>query len=78
VELTSSLRQLALDCAALFGLELFGVDCVVTGGGPVVIEVNDFPNYTGVPDADEALADHVLARVPAAAPPDPTMAEVAR
>jgi ribosomal protein S6--L-glutamate ligase len=78
VELTSSLRQLALDCAALFGLELFGVDCVVTGGGPVVIEVNDFPNYTGVPDADEALADHVLARPPAAAPPDPAVAEVAR
>jgi ribosomal protein S6--L-glutamate ligase len=61
VELTSDLRELALRCGELFGLELFGVDCLVTPAGPVVIEVNDFPNFTGVPDADAALADHVLA-----------------
>jgi glutathione synthase/RimK-type ligase-like ATP-grasp enzyme len=38
------------------------VDCVETPAGPVVIEVNDFPNYTGVPGADDALARLVLAR----------------
>ena len=38
--------------------------CVVgPGGAPMVVEVNDFPNYRGLPaDADEALADIVLAR----------------
>jgi ribosomal protein S6--L-glutamate ligase len=61
VELTRELRELALRCGELFGLELFGVDCLVTPEGPVVIEVNDFPNYTGVRGADAALADHVLA-----------------
>ena len=61
VELTEQLHELALRCGDLFGLELFGVDCLVTPAGPVVIEVNEFPNYTGVPNADAALADHVLA-----------------
>jgi ribosomal protein S6--L-glutamate ligase len=78
VGLTPELRGLALECAGLFGLELFGVDCVVTQGGPVVIEVNDFPNYTGIPAADEALADHVLSQLPAAARPDATVTEAAR
>jgi glutathione synthase/RimK-type ligase-like ATP-grasp enzyme len=68
VDLTGDLRELALRCSELFGLELFGVDCVVTAAGPVVIEVNEFPNYTCVPDADEALADHVLAKAARAAP----------
>jgi ribosomal protein S6--L-glutamate ligase len=77
VELTADLRRLAIDCSELFGLELFGVDCLVTPTGPVVIEVNDYPNYSGVPEADEALASHVLARLGAASRVDATWAEVA-
>jgi ribosomal protein S6--L-glutamate ligase len=68
VDLPEDLRELALRCSALFGLELFGVDCLVTETGPVVIEVNEFPNYTCVPDADKALADHVLAKAARRAP----------
>jgi ribosomal protein S6--L-glutamate ligase len=56
------MRELGLRCGELFGLELWGVDCVETPDGPVVIEVNEFPNYTAVPAADERLADHVLER----------------
>jgi ribosomal protein S6--L-glutamate ligase len=78
VGLTPELHELALECSGLFGLELFGVDCLLTRSGPVVIEVNDFPNYTGVAAADEALADHVLSRVPAAARPDATFTEATR
>jgi ribosomal protein S6--L-glutamate ligase len=61
VPLTPQLRDLALRAAGAFGLDLYGVDCVSTPDGPVVIEVNDFPNYIGVPDAGTALATHVLA-----------------
>jgi glutathione synthase/RimK-type ligase-like ATP-grasp enzyme len=68
VDLPDGLRELALRCSELFGLELFGVDCLVTATGPVVIEVNEFPNYTCVPDADQVLADHVLAKVARRAP----------
>lgn len=60
---TPELEDLARRCGALFGLELFGVDCLETPDGPVVVEVNEFPNYTGVPGADERLSDYALARV---------------
>jgi glutathione synthase/RimK-type ligase-like ATP-grasp enzyme len=55
-------RELALACGRAFGLELYGVDCVLGPRGPVVIEVNDFPNYSGIPGASEHIADHVLRR----------------
>jgi ribosomal protein S6--L-glutamate ligase len=59
VPVTAALCALARRCAEVFGLGLYGVDCVETQAGPVVIEVNDFPNFTGVPDADVLLAAHV-------------------
>ena len=60
--LTPRLRELALACRRLFGVELYGVDCLETADGPIVIEVNEFPNYTAIPDADQRLADYVIAR----------------
>jgi ribosomal protein S6--L-glutamate ligase len=77
LDLTPDLRELALRCAELFGLELFGIDCLLTAAGPVVIEVNDFPNYTGIAAADDALASHVLARISGASPSEAAVAEVA-
>jgi ribosomal protein S6--L-glutamate ligase len=64
VRVTPLLRSVARACGRLFGLRLFGVDCVLgPGGAPMVVEVNDFPNYRGLPaGADEVLADIVLAR----------------
>jgi ribosomal protein S6--L-glutamate ligase len=62
VPVTAELRDLALACGDAFGLSLYGVDCVQTPTGPLVIEVNDFPNFTAVPGADQRLAAHVLAR----------------
>jgi ribosomal protein S6--L-glutamate ligase len=65
IELSAGLRELAVRCAELFGLELFGVDCLLTAAGPVVIEVNEYPNYSGIAEANIELADHVLARISA-------------
>jgi len=61
VPLTAELAEIARACGHLFGLELFGVDCLMTPDGPVVVEVNDFPNYRGAPGSDDALAEYVLA-----------------
>lgn len=61
VPLTAPLAEVARRCGEIFGLTVFGVDCLLTSDGPLVIEVNDFPNFTGVPGADDALAAHVLA-----------------
>ena len=62
VPVTPPLRALARECGRLFGLELFGVDCVRRADGTyLVVEVNDFPNYRGLAaGADEVLAEHVL------------------
>jgi len=60
--LSPELRDLGRCCGNLFGLEFFGVDCIQTDDGPVVIEVNDFPNYTGVPGANEKLAEYLIWR----------------
>jgi len=62
VPLTGGMKELGGRLRQLFGLELFGVDCIETPEGPSVIEVNEFPNYTGVPEADRRLADYVLTR----------------
>lgn len=64
VRVGPELADLARRCGALFGLTAYGVDCVLTAAGPVVIEVNDLPNYTGVPAASAALADHVTSLAP--------------
>jgi glutathione synthase/RimK-type ligase-like ATP-grasp enzyme len=37
------------------------VDVAMTPRGPYVIEVNDFPTYSAVPDAGAAIDQHVLA-----------------
>jgi ribosomal protein S6--L-glutamate ligase len=60
VELDGAMREMATTCGHAFGLELFGVDVALTPQGPVVIEVNDFPTYSAVPGAGEALASHAL------------------
>jgi ribosomal protein S6--L-glutamate ligase len=68
VATTPELRTLARTCARLFGLSLCGIDCVMTPAGPVVIEVNDFPNYRGIGGrVDDELARVVLAQDPVGA-----------
>ncbi|MFN8526315.1 MAG: ATP-grasp domain-containing protein [Chloroflexota bacterium] len=61
VPINSELRDIALTCGRACGLELWGVDVAMTPRGPFVIEVNDFPTYSAVPEAGEAIAKHVLA-----------------
>lgn len=63
VELTEALSALGRRCGEIFGLDLFGVDCIETSAGPLVIEINDFPNYTSVADADMLLARYVESRL---------------
>jgi ribosomal protein S6--L-glutamate ligase len=62
VPLLPEWRDLAWRCGSLFGLELFGVDCVETAAGLVIIEVNEFPNYSAIPRASDMLVEYVVAR----------------
>jgi predicted ATP-grasp superfamily ATP-dependent carboligase len=57
------MMDIALRCGATFGLDIYGVDTVETPQGPAVIEVNEFPNFTGVPDAATQIADYILTQI---------------
>lgn len=61
VPLTPALRRIADGCREEFGLRLFGVDVLESEGRLAVVDVNEFPNYTGVVDAAEAIGELVLA-----------------
>jgi ribosomal protein S6--L-glutamate ligase len=56
VPVTGGLRAIAEGCRAEFGLRLFGVDVLESADGLTIVDVNDFPNYTGVDEAPAAIA----------------------
>lgn len=53
------LREIALRCGAAFGIELFGLDIILSEGRPYVVDINPFPGFKGVPDAALRLADYI-------------------
>lgn len=61
------LLAIARTCRELFGLVLYGIDVLLTDAGPVVVDVNDFPNYRGIADAGDAIVDLLGAAAPAGA-----------
>jgi ribosomal protein S6--L-glutamate ligase len=63
VPVDARLRDIALTCGRACGLELWGVDVAMTPRGPRIIEVNDFPSYSAVPGAGDAIARHVLSLI---------------
>jgi ribosomal protein S6--L-glutamate ligase len=65
VELTPALERLARACQRAFELELYGVDVLESPRGPLIVDVNEFPNYTGVEGAPRAIADLVRSFLPA-------------
>src|SRR3989449_292417 len=64
-DVCSSDLDLALRCGRVFGLDIYGVDTIETADGVAVLEVDEFPNFTAVPNAAAAIADFILARVDA-------------
>ena len=59
------LVELALRTRQALGAHLVGVDVVETPEGAVVVDVNSFPGYRGIADADRLVAEHLLAHVTA-------------
>jgi ribosomal protein S6--L-glutamate ligase len=53
----------------VFDLRLYGVDLLMSEHGPVIVDVNSFPGFRGVPGADDALValvEDLLLRVESA------------
>jgi ribosomal protein S6--L-glutamate ligase len=54
-ELPPDWEHIALEIGRVFNLRLYGVDLLITGREPVIVDVNSFPGFRGVPGADIAL-----------------------
>ena len=57
--LSEEMREIALRCGKLFGVGLYGLDILVGDDGPVVVDVNSFPKYDGVPQIAQVIADYI-------------------
>ena len=60
VPVDAALEGLALDCVATFELPLLGIDLVEGARGPLIVDVNEFPNYTGIDEAPAAIGRLLL------------------
>jgi ribosomal protein S6--L-glutamate ligase len=47
--------EAARGAGAALGLQLYGVDLLITGGRPVVVDVNPFPGFRGAREPAESL-----------------------
>ena len=56
---SAELREIALRCGEALGLGLYGLDMVESSRGPVVVDVNYFPGYKGVPDIAPVIAEYI-------------------
>ena len=65
--ISGEVRKIALRCGEACGLTLYGVDIIEGPAGPVVVDINYFPSFRGVPDAADLVADHI-ASGPSSAP----------
>jgi ribosomal protein S6--L-glutamate ligase len=54
-ELPMEWEQIVQAIGKVFDLRLYGVDLLITAQGPMIIDVNSFPGFRGVPGADDAL-----------------------
>jgi ribosomal protein S6--L-glutamate ligase len=57
--ITPELRDIAVRCGEAFGVDLFGLDVVISNGKPYVVDIQAFPGFKGVPDAALRLADYI-------------------
>jgi glutathione synthase/RimK-type ligase-like ATP-grasp enzyme/aminoglycoside phosphotransferase (APT) family kinase protein len=51
--------RIVREIGRLFKLRLYGVDLLISHQGPVIVDVNSFPGFRGVPGATDALLELV-------------------
>lgn len=54
-ELPEDWVHIAHEIGRVFQLQLYGVDLLMTERGPLIVDINSFPGFRGVPGADDAL-----------------------
>ena len=58
-QVSPEVRDIALRCGQVFGLGLYGLDIIESPTGPVVVDLNYFPGYKGVPRIASIIADYI-------------------
>ncbi|MDQ2903983.1 MAG: alpha-L-glutamate ligase [Ktedonobacteraceae bacterium] len=58
-ELPAEWVRITREVGRAFDLRLYGIDLLETARGPMIIDVNSFPGFRGVPGADTALVNLV-------------------
>jgi len=59
--ITPELKTVALRCGQALGIELYGLDVIISEGKPYVVDIASFPGFKGVPDAALRIADYIYA-----------------
>jgi len=54
-ELPGEWVHIAMEIGRIFNMRLYGIDLLITEHGPMIVDVNGFPGFRGVPGADSAL-----------------------
>lgn len=60
IPVTREMLKVAQRVGRTFGLDLYGVDVLETPQGLMVVDINDFPSFYGVPRKVAAVAEYIL------------------
>jgi ribosomal protein S6--L-glutamate ligase len=58
-EPSPELRDIARRCGEAFGIDLYGLDVIMSEGKPYVVDLNKFGSYMGVPDGPKLLSEYI-------------------
>jgi glutathione synthase/RimK-type ligase-like ATP-grasp enzyme len=58
-EVSPELQDIARRCGKAFGLGLYGLDVVESPRGPLVVDLNYFPGYKGIPGIAPVIAGYI-------------------
>ncbi len=60
IPVTREMLKIARSVGQFFGLDLYGVDVLETPQGLVIVDINDFPSFYGVPRKVSSVAEYIL------------------
>src|SRR5436305_12719471 len=60
IPVSREMLKLAQRVGQVFGLDLYGVDVLETQQGLMLVDINDFPSFYGVPRKVASVAEYIL------------------
>jgi len=60
IPVTREMLKIAWRVGQVFGLDLYGVDVLESPEGLVIVDINDFPSFYGVPRKVSSVAEYIL------------------